>query len=155
MQNLKRMIMNLPPSHKDTGQTIISSGSRCGTRSLRRRLDVSIRLKQMWPFINMRSISVYPQQDGFDIILLTHSFLLCCCHSLSSPLSLPLFLPPLCHAEWASWNFIKHNMCRRAKFMSHICFNHNPFGGAFKCNLVYCTDLRAVSLGVYGSFPQG
>jgi len=38
--------------------------------SLCRRLDVSIRLKQMWPFINMRSFSVYPQQDGFDIILL-------------------------------------------------------------------------------------
>lgn len=130
--------------------------------SLHRRLDASIRLKQMWPFINMRSISVYPQQDGFDIILLylTLSLLLCCCRSLSS-LSLPLspshslFLPPLCHAEWASWNFIKHNMCRRAKFMSHICFNHNPFGGTFKCNLDYCTDLRAVSLGVYGSFPQG
>lgn len=38
-------------------------------------------------------------------------------------------------------------MCRRAKFMSHICFNHNPFGGAFKCNLDYCADLRAASLG--------
>lgn len=65
--------------------------------SLRRRLDVSIRLKQMWPFINMRSISVYPQQDGFDIILLylTLSLLLCCCRSLSF-LSLPLSpsLPP-------------------------------------------------------------
>lgn len=65
--------------------------------SLLRRLDVSIRLKQMWPFINMRSISVYPQQDGFDIILLylTLSLLICCCHSLSF-LSLPLSpsLPP-------------------------------------------------------------
>lgn len=39
--------------------------------------------------------------------------------------------------------------------MSHICFNHNPFGGAFKCNLDYCTDLRAVSLGVYRApFPR-
>ncbi len=39
--------------------------------------------------------------------------------------------------------------------MSHVCFNHNPFGGAFKCNLDYCTDLRAVSLGVYRApFPR-
>lgn len=51
----------------------------------RRRLDVSIRLKQMWPFINMRGISVYPQQDGFDIIL--PPLLLLSFFSLSLPLS--------------------------------------------------------------------
>lgn len=65
--------------------------------SLRRRLDVSIRLKQMWPFINMRSISVYPQQDGFDIILLYLSRSLDPFFSLSLPLSPSLFFF-LCYA---------------------------------------------------------
>lgn len=41
------------------------------------------------------------------------------------PLPCLLSLHATCHTEKASWYFIKHNMCRRMKFMSLICFNHD------------------------------
>lgn len=124
----------------------LSKESRCGDL-----LICTAALLTHWDVFD----DIFPSHFSFPLLLtsilwLPHSLSLVfsrscifCLYFLSflssffSCLILPLFLihPPscllslslhaTCHAEKASWYFIKHNMRRRMKFMSLICFNHN------------------------------